>query len=244
MIAIFGAIQQEIQGLIRRMNITNKLVHSSFEIYEGTIGGKESVIVRTGIGEEKAATAAEYTLSHYPINLMISTGVCGGLNDKSKMGDFMLYYEIKNEDETANVLDSDAHLLSTFKVELTKLGQRHLVGIGLTVKKVCTLPDLKRELGTRFNADAIDMESYALARIARNNKIPFIIIRPILDTVWEDLTVLERVTGKYRIIPLKGLAYILFHPGCVGQLIDYDKRMHSLGENLGKLISDFVGASE
>ena len=71
-----------------------------------------------------------------------------------------------------------------------------MVGIGLTVKKICTLPDLKRELGTRFNADAIDMESYALARIARNNKIPFIIIRPILDTVWEDLTVLERVTGN------------------------------------------------
>jgi adenosylhomocysteine nucleosidase len=243
MIVIFGAIRQEIQGLIRRMNITDKLVHSSFEIYEGTIGGKESVIVRTGIGEEKAALAAEYTLSHYPINLMISTGVCGGLNDKSKIGDFILYSAIKSDDETANILNSDVNLLSTFEIKLTKVGQSHVAGIGLTVKKVCTLPDFKRELGRRFNADAIDMESYALARIARNNNIPFIIIRPILDTVCEDLTVLERVTTKYRVIPFHVFTYIFSHPGCIGQLIDYDKRMNSLGENLGKIISDFVRAN-
>ena len=105
------------------MNITNKLVHSSFEIYEGTIGGGRIGDCPYSQWRRKSCNEpVEYTLSHYPINLMISTGVCGGLNDKSKMGDFMLYYEIKNEDETANVLDSDAHLLSTFKVELTNSG--------------------------------------------------------------------------------------------------------------------------
>jgi hypothetical protein len=114
------------------------------------------------------------------------------------------------------------------------------VGIGLTAKEMCSLPDAKRELGSRFGADAIDMESYRLALISSSSKIPFIIIRHVFDPVFEDVTVTERVVGKDKTIDFKGLSYILIHPGCVKRLIDYDKRFEKIGERLAEFVCEFT----
>ncbi len=241
MLAIFAAVKQEIQGVAKQMKVKNTYRHSDFRIFEGTLNGQEVILVVTGIGWQKAVLAGEYAVTKYPISSILSTGVCGGLDEKSKMGDFILYSAVIDEDDTSTILYPDSRLLSIANMGLSKLGLNHRSGNGLTVKKVCSLPDTKLELGARFNAVAVDMESYQLAQVSTRNNIPFLIIRPVFDSVSENLTVIDNVEGNNDFLHLKGLAYVLVHPGCVIGLMDYRKRARTLGGNLAEFMSNYVG---
>jgi len=241
MLAIFAAVKQEIQGVAKQMKIKNTYRHSDFRIFEGTLTGHEVILVATGMGWQKAVFAGEYAVSKYPISSILSTGVCGGLDEKSKTGDFLLYNTVINEEDTSTILYPDKRLLAIANMGLSKLGLNHGSGNGLTVKKVCSLPDIKRELGARFNAVAVDMESYQLAQIATRNNIPFLVVRPVFDSVNENLTVIDNIVGTNDFLHLKGLAYVLVHPGCVKELMDYRKRAGTLGENLAEFTSNYVG---
>ena len=198
------------------------------------LGKTEVVIVLTGIGTEKAGIAAEYTFTHYRIHYAISTGVCGGLNENMKFGDFILYAEMKSEEEGKISLFPDKHLLSIAEANLNSQEWRHVRDTGLTVKKVCALPKSKSSLAKKFNAGAVDMESYRLAEVANNYKIPFIAICPVFDTISDDLTVLE------NIIPHPKFSFILVHPRCIAELFDYYSRSKKVEKNISKLVCDFT----
>ena len=233
-------MMQEAQGLKSRMNINNSSLFPTFRVYEGTLSTNKVILIVTGMGEANAAKAAKYVLDKYPIDDILSTGLCGGLNEKSKMGDFIIYNAIKNEEKELVTLCPDCHLILRARAKLAELCLSCTLGTGLTVEKVCSSPTNKRELGVRFCADAVDMESYQLAEASIRNKIPFLTLRCVFDTVYEDLTDVNAVMGNNDSERLKGLYYLLIHPSCVKKLMDYKKRTRILGENLAEFVCGYV----
>lgn len=73
---------------------------------------------------------------------------------------------------------------------------------------------VKRRLQTESQADAIDLESGAVARMARQHNLPFVVIRAICDPVERDLppAALVALDARGSIGILNVLRSVLTHP--------------------------------
>ncbi len=56
-------------------------------IYRGTLCGRETCVVVTGVGKVNAACGAQYAIDVLGAAKIINTGVAGGLNDGTQVGD-------------------------------------------------------------------------------------------------------------------------------------------------------------
>ena len=90
-IALFCAMEEEIGDFKKRMSIKKRSSYQSCRVYEGSCGDKDSLLVLTGMGKERALRATEFVLRKYPVTILISTGFGGALNDKTATGDIVVY---------------------------------------------------------------------------------------------------------------------------------------------------------
>ena len=67
---------------------------------------------------------------------------------------------------------------------LADLGQ---VGVWVTVNRVAKEPTEKHRLAKKFQAIAVEMESYAVADVCRERELPFVAVRSISDTYQQSL---------------------------------------------------------
>ena len=81
-IGIIGAMDEEVAGLKKEMEIKSSTTIASMEFLEGTLLGKDVVIVRSGIGKVNAAVCAEILAGIFKADAIINTGIAGSLNAK------------------------------------------------------------------------------------------------------------------------------------------------------------------
>ena len=240
MLAIFAAMEQEISEIKRRMTVTGESFDGNCRIYQGKFGDRDGILVLTGMGKENAVRAVELVLKRFQVSLIISTGVAGALNSRTESGDFVLYTSIKCGDTKLEPANSNTQLLFLAENTLHKSGHRKLVGTGITTLEVCSTPGAKVKLGENSDADVVDMESYWLCKAASGRKIPFVIIRPVFDTVRDDVSSLSRITTEGKVIPSKLAAGLFTHPGMTAELIRYGNTTRKLAKSLAEFIYEYI----
>ena len=191
MIAVFGAVREEVAYLRRRMHVKETVSGSTCRAYRGTYLGRELLLVQTGIGEERAKAATRFILDHYPITTLVSEGFSGALAEDLEAGDVVLCSVIHcaqdGTAESSNSYRSGADVLSLATRALESAPVDFHCGGGVTVSQLVLDPEEKGELGEAFNAHIVDMESYWIARAASDRQIPFVIVRSVSDTRRERL---------------------------------------------------------
>ncbi|HOC98210.1 MAG TPA: 5'-methylthioadenosine/S-adenosylhomocysteine nucleosidase, partial [Bacilli bacterium] len=87
MIAIIGAMQEEIDYLKKKMknSWTEEVYH--FEFHYGDIDNKKVVLVKSGVGKTNAGLLIGTLLSQVEVDYIINLGVCGGVSDKVNLFD-------------------------------------------------------------------------------------------------------------------------------------------------------------
>ncbi|WP_248817103.1 4-hydroxy-3-methylbut-2-enyl diphosphate reductase [Frankia sp. AgB32] len=139
----------------------------------------DTVMVRTGMGPERAGQAARLVREARPDAAAI-VGLSGGLAAGIRPGDIVVATEIRSADGTVVARCASAPLLAG---DLRRLGLTVHVGPIVTVPKLATGDERTRLAAT--GAVAVDMESAALA--AGVGDIPFAAVRVIVDTADEPL---------------------------------------------------------
>jgi len=144
---------------------------------------KKPLLSVSGMGPE-AAQAAAVRLVEYGAEALLSWGCAGALSKKIYPGELLLPHTILTEDGQA---------LHTHKIWQKSLVD-HLPGTlkwheGMLVESsnMVSGPKKKQELACHFNAIAVDMESAAIGRVAKQAGIPFMVIRAVADTADEEL---------------------------------------------------------
>ncbi len=173
MLAIIGALDEEIAGLRREMTVTEVWRHPT--VYFGRCRGKQVILARSGVGRERAERAARAVLERYPVTVLVSLGFGGALNESYKAGDLVVSTTVKCPDAPESY-GSDARLVALS-------GGR--CGTGITVADVAPDTESKRRLGVTHAADVADMECYWVAKQAAGKSIPFLSVRAISDGVDE-----------------------------------------------------------
>ena len=89
-IGIIGAMEEEVNIIKNLMQNAAIKTVASMDFYEGTIEGKQVVVVRSGIGKVNAAICTQILADLYAVDLVINTGVAGSLRSEIEITDIVL----------------------------------------------------------------------------------------------------------------------------------------------------------
>ena len=79
MLAIVGALKEEMVDLQRRMSLEQTFAWWRCRIYRGNYAKRDVLLLQTGTGKERAEIATRFILEHYPVTALISLGFAGAL---------------------------------------------------------------------------------------------------------------------------------------------------------------------
>jgi len=225
MIALFGALREEVSDLRRRMGLEEVLPHPTCRVYKGEYLGRGLLLVQTGVGRQRAETATRLVLDRYAVTTLISTGFAGALAAELRVGDVVVCSTLhcapgRGPGPTMPRpyhADEDLHRLATQALEGTTI--TFYTGSGVTVPQLIGTPEKRRDLARAIQAQIVDMESYWIAKIASDRKIPFVAARAISDTTRDTLPALDEMLapdggGQRR----AAIAYLLRHPQSLAAL--------------------------
>lgn len=154
---------------------------TSDEIRPGTYQVVEPnvYVFYAGMGPENA-TAAAQSLVELKVEALVSWGVAGSLDPRLAAGDIVLPVAVLDGDGQFYPVNKNWHTVLT-----NKLNHQNVYSEGKLVSThaVQQDPKLKSELLQATQAMAVDMESAAVARVAFNSNMPFVVIRSIFDTI-------------------------------------------------------------
>ena len=231
-IAIIGAIKDEIAGIKKEMRITNNLRWPTGNAFAGTWRDAPIVLVRSGMGCDRARRALAEIAGKYTLKRIISIGYAGALDPSLKVGDVVVADQVVYY-ETLKSYSLDGELLGTMP-EVAR-------GTLLTVDQVVATPPEKKALREKYSAVAVDMETFALAEETQARNLPFASVRAITDTADQELIDCSHlVEADGEVSKLKAGWHVLTHPGDLKGMIDLGKHAKtataSLTEFLGRTL--------
>jgi len=182
MLAILAALDAELSSVRTLTHAVEVSSEASSTIYEGSFRGKSVLLIKTGIGRQRAEVAAKRLIERYPVTHMLSVGFAGGLSETLRGGEVVLCTSQRNSE---NPLPGRSRWLPN---PLSGGDGVHPVDRDLWVEGSCvtsptllTAPNEKRRLGEASGALIVDMESYWIAGIAQEAEIPCSVLRAVSD---------------------------------------------------------------
>lgn len=198
MIAIIGAMEEEVANIRNLMEDMREERHAGMTFCFGDIADREVVVVKSGIGKVNMAACAQVLADRFDADVLINTGVAGSLDARINIGDIVIASDAVYHDMDATAfgdaagqvprMDVFAFPTDTFLSEkAAQLNERVNPDIRTFRGRVLS--------GDQFVADAVskvkmtdmfgglccEMEGAAMAHVAYLNHIPCLIIRAISD---------------------------------------------------------------
>ena len=219
MLALLGAFGQEIVDLRRQMVVAEVISGRGCKLYRGRFENRDALLVKTGMGKERAESATKFMLERYPVSAIISIGFAGALAPELSIGDVVicstLHCAHKSEDKwvSAGLCTSDKHLLSLASQDMGNMTARCRPGSSVSVLLLESSTKKLQGLAETFHAHIVDMESYWIASIASARQIPFTAIRSISDTMQENVQPFDRILAPDgRLLWEKAVFCFITHP--------------------------------
>jgi adenosylhomocysteine nucleosidase len=196
-IGIIGAMDEEVEILLKEIVIEKKEVKAMMEFNCGSLWGQKVVVVRSGIGKVNAAVCAQILVDDFQVEAIINVGIAGGIGENINPGDVVIADNLVQHDmDTSAFGDRIGQIprLDTFDFKCSK----DLVG---KAKEACSnLNNVKSFVGrivtgdqfiadalkikwlsNEFDAIACEMEGASIAQVCHLNSVPFVVIRSISD---------------------------------------------------------------
>lgn len=138
---------------------------------------KDVFLCLSGIGYEAAANAAKKYLD-FDVNGLISWGVAGATDSSLNSGDLIFAESVIAQNKTFQTSTAWKNKLLTY---FQKSNIKVLSGDIASSREICASITDKNNLLHKTAAIAVDMESAAIAEIAMNHHLDFLVIRSIAD---------------------------------------------------------------
>ena len=196
-IAIIGAMEEEVEILRNKMEEVQQETIAGCEFNIGKLHGTDVVLLKSGIGKVNAAMSTTILLEKYTPDVVINTGSAGGFSPELKVGDVVISTDVVHHDVDVTIFGyaygQVPQLPPTFKAdekliavaeEAAKKIEKVQVVKGLIATGDSFMNDSKRVEFVRGKfpeLQASEMEAAAIAQVAYQFGVPFIIIRALSD---------------------------------------------------------------
>ena len=196
-IAIIGAMEEEVTRLRDRIDDKTVEVIAGCEFTTGRMDGVDVVLLRSGIGKVNAAMSTSILLEKFTPDYVINTGSAGGYDPELNVGDLVISTEVRHHDVDCTVFGYEygqvpqlppAFLADKELIKVATEGAKEisdiqtvqgLIATGDTFMNDPVRVDYIRDKFTDLKA--VEMEAAAIAQVAYQFGIPFVIIRSLSD---------------------------------------------------------------
>jgi adenosylhomocysteine nucleosidase len=197
-IGIIGAMELEVSELKSKMELKNVVEKAGMKFHEGTLNGKEVVIVQCGIGKVNAGICVQILADLFNVDAVINTGVAGSLRAQINIGDIVVSTDACEHDMDVSALGYKPGIIPQMAESFFK-ADRKLVETSIEVCREVN-PEIsvyegrvlsgdqfisdggvKDRLIEMFDGSCTEMEGAAIAHAAFLNNIPYVVIRAISD---------------------------------------------------------------
>ena len=194
---IIAAMSEELEILLKDMDLEDKKVKANMTFNKGKLWGKDVVAVVCGIGKVNAAICTQILASEYNVDKIINVGVAGGIGKEIYPGDIVIADNLVEHDMDTTAFGDphgqiprmdtfdfkcDAALVEAAKKACNSLGDIHTF-VGRIVSGDVFVADIEKIqwLEKEFSALSCEMEGASIAHTCYLNNIPFVVIRSISD---------------------------------------------------------------
>lgn len=198
-------------GLVTGLAAEAKLIERAFaRTGRGTRQGKPGLAC-DGPGPQRAQAAAT-RLARDGAALLVSFGICGGLDPELRPGDLVLADTVLTGDGARH--PASAELRPVLEARLSGLGLRIAAGSLLGLDRPLAGAADKGARFTATGARAVDMESHGVARAAQAAGLPFLVVRAVADPAERNLprAALKAIGPDGRLRPFSALVAMYLRP--------------------------------
>ncbi len=200
---LIAAMAAEIKPLLNITGKCSKTKLEGFNLYSFSIAGKQCRLIESGIGMERAARAVKTLISGFSPSILISFGFGGAVRPGMNAGDlavagrnFLARESATDPRETVEITIPPGLL-----PVLANTGRKYGFSVRqcdlLTSDKILNKKNLTAYLPRDTANPVLDMETWAIARVAMPAKIPLLAIRAISDTADDEIDFgLDRITDR------------------------------------------------
>ena len=195
-IGIIGAMSDEVDGLIAKLDGHCEELVSGIKFHTGTLYGKSVVIARCGVGKVFAAMCATAMIIKYSPCLIVNTGVGGALSSSLSCADIVVATKLVQHDMDTSPLgdpvgmisginkvyfDADESAAEALMAAANKLSLPAKRGVIASGDQFVASKEEKDRIVSTFGADVCEMEGAAIAQAAYVSGTPFAVVRAISD---------------------------------------------------------------
>lgn len=197
-VGIIGAMELEVAELKSKMEIKNVVDKVGMKFHEGTLNGRNVVIVQCGIGKVNAGICVQVMADLFAVDAVINTGVAGSLRAEINIGDIVVSTDACEHDMDVRALGYGQGIIPQMETSFFKADRKLVeeaiaacrevnpeIGVyeGRVVSGDQFISDsaVKDNLIKLFDALCTEMEGAAVAHAAFLNGIPYVVIRAISD---------------------------------------------------------------
>lgn len=248
MIAVFFALSQEVASLKPHVNILKKIRYAHALFYQAEFSGFPITLVQTGIGKNVSEVIHQLS-KYFRIQLMVSSGFAGSVNPEVAVGDLVIGKQVLYS--SRDIFQEEIHIDTRLSCDVPTVAlavtlssadnfKSHCGDI-LSVDKIVHQSSMKKHIGTRTSAIAVDMESFAIAERANAMGIPFVVVRAISDGVEEDLEIGENMVTREGKVSIPATArYLLNKPHHIPYLNRLRKQTKMATNTLSSFFPNFI----
>lgn len=201
-IGIIGAMAIEVDLLKSKLSAADKKETKKGGVLftEGSIDGKNVVIVQSGVGKVNAALCAQRLILEFGVSTIINTGIAGAMAHGLKVLDFVVSSDAVYHDMDATGFGykvteipqmkcsdfiADKKLIEIAKESFSRLeeadGHSLIEGRIATGDQFISDKSLKTKIMENCSPACVEMEGCAIAHACYLNETPFLIIRCMSD---------------------------------------------------------------
>lgn len=195
-IGIIGAMKIEVESLANMLEERHDSICSGIIFHEGRLCGANVVLAVCGVGKVFAAVCAQTMIIKYGADVIINTGVAGGLDEGLHICDAVIAERVVQHDMDTSALGDPKGLLSGINVVyidcdrlITNALEKCVIDLKIKYMRgtiasgdVFVADEEKKSfIRENFGALACEMEGAAIGHVCYINNIPFGVLRTISD---------------------------------------------------------------
>ena len=184
-----GAVLKKYEGMLSEVPArgfeTKRLLTDDYEMF----------IVNCGAGEIAAASAAQYLISEYAVDMIVNFGVVGGLTEEMTVAKLAVVTDVVHYDYDVSEYIGYRKAQYANYPSVYIPADRGLLEAALAAEPslkpvICASgdkfigdPTKKQQLHSEYNADICEMEAAGVVLTANRNGVPCLLIKAVSDSM-------------------------------------------------------------
>ncbi|WP_108669506.1 5'-methylthioadenosine/S-adenosylhomocysteine nucleosidase [Peribacillus acanthi] len=204
-VAIIGAMEEEVTILRGQLENLKQETVAGCEYNLGTLNGVDVILLKSGIGKVNAAMSTAILLEKFQPDVVINTGSAGGFSPNLNVGDIVVSTEVRHHDVDVTAFGYEygqvPQLPAAFKaddklVEVTLKAAESIHDVAVAKGLIATGDSFMNDpvrvefvRGKFEDLQAVEMEAAAIAQVAHQFNVPFVVIRALSDIAGKESNV-------------------------------------------------------